>query len=527
MVYVIGDGFDTYSAASDAYAGAGAYGGWTSGVNNILRGDKARFGYGGSIIFSDLTKTGGPNHGTYFFTMAMNYTGTLGSPWGDGTSAVSFILKDSGTSQMSMYWGSGGSLFVYSGAFSTLLLTVPSAFLANSWDHWQVKCVIHPTAGEVHIRKNGSATDNWAITGVNTRAGTANNYANEIRIQGNNAADCYVDDVLIYTGTGNAPNDWVGDVRCYTVYPTLDTAQKQFTPVNVGTPQMILGVTTNSGTPVGLTAGEVKTSHPRFVTEGGTFTSVSVEFAATYTGNVKLGLYLMDGNTQGFGSDAATPSSSTSSSCLPGTLVAVSNAVTNPTTGANTFTFASTVGVLSKKYYCWALLGDATVASCLKVASSADRLTYTVPGGYAAGFPTQLATLGTWGLFANADFTAYTTLTVTNAGYVSENAQDGTTTYLQDSTVGHYDLYDMNDLNYTPVSVIGVNLKAHVAKTDAGARGFKIAGKSGATTFETAEFTPLTTFSPITTFYNTDPNTSATWTQAGVAALQIGPKLSS
>jgi hypothetical protein len=124
--------------------------------------------------------------------------------------------------------------------------------------------------------------------------------------------------------------------------------------------------------------------------------------------------------------------------------------------------------------------------------------------------------------------TAYTTLTATNAGLSSDEHEDGTSTYVSDSVVGHFDLYDLCDLFYTPVSIIGISVRAFVAKTDAGGRGYKTSGKSGATSFDTAEYAPLTTFSYSTpTFYNTDPNTGSAWSAAALNALQLGPKISS
>jgi len=412
-----------------------------------------------------------------------------------------------------VYFDSNGAIRLFRGD-GVLQAAWTAAYLAGRFDHFQIKLIIHGTTGEVHIRKNGASSDDFSLTGLDLTM-TANNQATRIRAQEGSgsfgAYTIYMDDVLIYSGDGDAPNDWVGDVRCIQLQPTHDTAQKDFAALALAT-SLALGTTTNNST-LAVTAGTLVTGERISTTQGGEFTTATVEFNAGFTGNAKLALYMADGDTQTFVTGAA-----------PGHLIAVSNAVVNPVINANTFTFPGAVPYMNGYVYQFVLLTD---ANCTVKANSSTAPTYNyiVPGGYASGFPTDLATLTT--PVTTTRMTAYTTLTASNAGHVNDRAQDALTTYVYDNVVGSFDLYNLMDPFYVPTSIVGVTLRARALKTDAGGRGMKIAGLSGATAFETNEFAIFTTAGPWGQFYHLDPNTGSPWTGAALSALQIGPKISS
>jgi hypothetical protein len=515
MTYFIGDGFDTYAAIADASANVGNGGcweftfGWTlSNVTRFATGQSLTGGTDGT----NLTKNGGPNSSTWFVTFAHMQTsalsGTGGTRW--------YTLSDGATAQVTIFIMSNGDIKFFRGNQSgTLIVTWTSAFVANSYDHYQFKIVIDPAAGSILVKKNRALSDttiDFIATSLNTRA-SANSYANGFAVGhlGGGFAE-FTDDLLVYDGAGSAPNDWVGDIRAIQMQPIFDTAQKQFTQNANGT-SLGFGTTTNTSTRA-IPAGAIQTGEIISATQGGTFTTATVEFNAGFTGNAKLALYFADGDTQGFVSNNK-----------PGTLIATSNVVTNPVLGTNTFTFASAIGIMKGYGYFFTLLTD---ANCTVKANSSMATCYSYPNppsSYADGFPASLATLTTGASVTR--MTAYTTLTATNTGLVSDFAEDGTTTYLSDSVVGHYDLSNISPLSYTPAAIIGATLRAFVAKSDASAKGFKIAGKSNATAFETAEYLPLTVFSSFQVFYPNDPATGAAWTPPGLNNLQIGPKVSS
>src|SRR5213075_3142075 len=75
------------------------------------------------------------------------------------------------------------------------------------------------------------------------------------------------------------------------------------------------------------------------------------------------------------------------------------------------------------------------------------------------------------------------TLTPTvSADYVNETLQDGTTSYVYDSTIGHADFYNIAPLAVTPATVIAVVTRGFVEKSDAGFRSGAVQLKSGGST---------------------------------------------
>jgi hypothetical protein len=114
----------------------------------------------------------------------------------------------------------------------------------------------------------------------------------------------------------------------------------------------------------------------------------------------------------------------------------------------------------------------------------------------------------------------------TNYEMVDEAQQDGTTTYVYDSTVGHADFYGIASISATPATVIATTARAYALKSDAGTRTLAVQVKSGATT--AASPTLVLTTSGWQWAWRTDttdPATGAAWTPAAVNTCQIGPKV--
>ena len=107
---------------------------------------------------------------------------------------------------------------------------------------------------------------------------------------------------------------------------------------------------------------------------------------------------------------------------------------------------------------------------------------------------------------------------------VQDTTQDGLTSYVYDSTVGHADFYDLTDLPFVPVSsIIGLVTRGYVEKSDAGLRQVQLQLKSGATTVQSTTLTLATSFQYTSRVDIVDPATSAAWTAAAVNAVQVGP----
>ena len=112
-----------------------------------------------------------------------------------------------------------------------------------------------------------------------------------------------------------------------------------------------------------------------------------------------------------------------------------------------------------------------------------------------------------------------------NAAMVADTLTDGDTSYVQASTVGNYDLYDVGNLTPTSATISAVNHLVWARKTDAATRAINLTTKSGSTTTDSANTTLSASYVGYSKIYDTDPNTAAAWTVSGVNALQIGQKI--
>lgn len=110
-----------------------------------------------------------------------------------------------------------------------------------------------------------------------------------------------------------------------------------------------------------------------------------------------------------------------------------------------------------------------------------------------------------------------------NYSRVNEAVTD-TTTYVQGSTAGQKDLYDLGDLPSDIDTIHQVTLFSGATKTDATAgRATKTNIKSGATTDSSSNLVlTQTTYNRNEKVHTTDPNTGSAWTAANVNAAQVG-----
>jgi hypothetical protein len=131
-------------------------------------------------------------------------------------------------------------------------------------------------------------------------------------------------------------------------------------------------------------------------------------------------------------------------------------------------------------------------------------------------------------LMPNAD-TATKAMTAstgtTNYSMVNELKENGDTNYVFGSVAGNVDLYAITPLAAVPAAIVAVATKNFMRKSDTGARTATTEINSGGLIQDQATINLATTYQWQTVYFPTDPNTGATWTFAGVNALQIGPKV--
>jgi hypothetical protein len=388
---------------------------------------------------------------------------------------------------------SDGAILLTSGAFSgTTLATYTGAVSAqNTWFAFEIEVVINNTTGSMTVRKNGNTSNDFTLGSLNTRGGTANNYANRLTInQQVSINNQLLDDLLWRSDAASVP--WVGDVRCYTRMPASDAAV-QFSR-NPATPTIITEAANSS---TSIVVGTAYYSRSVTVPYDGTIGSLALQMSAGYTGNMKCTL---------FGSIAGRP----------GAVLGSAMTISNPITGANTFTFSTPVVVSKGQTVFVGVCSDTAAASALASFTGGNGFTNT--GTYAA-FPVANPATG-----AGNGPQATLTLTVgSNATLVNEAQQDGATSYVYDANVGDADFYGIAAAAGTPASVIGVTTRGFVQKSDAGTRSGAVQLKSGGTTVASPTTALASSWGWLYRTDQTDPATGAAWTPTGVSNVTVGP----
>lgn len=109
---------------------------------------------------------------------------------------------------------------------------------------------------------------------------------------------------------------------------------------------------------------------------------------------------------------------------------------------------------------------------------------------------------------------------------VSELYADNDSSYVVDSTPGDIDLYQFGTISSPGGNPHGVQITAIADKDDAGTRSIRLLAKSGVTTVDNGADLPLTqnSYQAFQAIFETDPNTSAQWTAAGINAARFGEK---
>jgi hypothetical protein len=108
---------------------------------------------------------------------------------------------------------------------------------------------------------------------------------------------------------------------------------------------------------------------------------------------------------------------------------------------------------------------------------------------------------------------------------VVDEALASNSDYLSGSTVGDLDLLGLGNLSSTPDSIDELVVVGYAEKTDATARSIALGVKSGSTTTDGSDYSLSQTGGRHERVLATDPDTAAAWTESGVNALQLQPKV--
>lgn len=138
-----------------------------------------------------------------------------------------------------------------------------------------------------------------------------------------------------------------------------------------------------------------------------------------------------------------------------------------------------------------------------------ERITMLIPN--AAGDSTQFSRGG-------AD-------SGSNYGQIDEVPPNGSTDYVNDSTVGHLDLYNLPSVTVQTVSAVNVIVQAQ--NPDGGGGSINLPTKTGAGQSDGSAQNITSSWAYFNRLLNTDPADSGAWDQTKINALQIGIKVAS
>lgn len=141
-------------------------------------------------------------------------------------------FKDTTTEQLTLTVNSIGVILVRRGNYTgTLLAQTPPAMLnAAAWHYIEFKATINDTTGVLGVQLNGVVVLN--LTAQDTKA-SANASINVVELHGdgsNFGFQAYYDDFYLCDNTGTTNNNFLGDCRVDTLFPSAEGTYQAFTP---------------------------------------------------------------------------------------------------------------------------------------------------------------------------------------------------------------------------------------------------------------------------------------------------------
>lgn len=111
---------------------------------------------------------------------------------------------------------------------TVIATSLPNLFTFNFWNYLEVKVFVHDSTGFVQIRLNGQTYLN--ATTLDTKY-TGNNYINMVRVQpfaSTGAFNFKIDDMYLCDDTGSSNNNFLGECRVQTQFPSADGERNDF-----------------------------------------------------------------------------------------------------------------------------------------------------------------------------------------------------------------------------------------------------------------------------------------------------------
>lgn len=206
MTLLFCDGFDHYTTATDKWTQASSMGPSTSAK---------RFATGQGARATDLTSYMRKTLSTTYTTLIMGFAVKLTS----GFQACLIAAFASGSTTICrIRVNSSGQLFVENGSSTTIGAASAGTQMSSTRFHFiEWKVLFSTTVGTVVVKLDGVTIFN--LSGVNTGGANADTvYIGPLAGGGGSTED--YDDFWVCDTSGSVNNDFLGDMRVYTLYPS-------------------------------------------------------------------------------------------------------------------------------------------------------------------------------------------------------------------------------------------------------------------------------------------------------------------
>jgi hypothetical protein len=234
MAYIIADGFDFYTESLTAQAQLTNMGPWTATNYDmgIRDSTKTRFGVGRSLSWRDSAWVSKYFDNVIGNTIYISFSFYFDRAQDSSVTFFRIYLYDATGTQATVTFLANGTIQLRRGEpdSNVVVASFPSAFSSYAWQHFQIKVVIDDTNGSIAIRKNGSTTDTYSATGLNSKGSSTTTIRSMLFFQGWYYFQTYMDDLFVNDDSGPTNNTWPGDIRCYSLSPTSAGDTTEFTP---------------------------------------------------------------------------------------------------------------------------------------------------------------------------------------------------------------------------------------------------------------------------------------------------------
>lgn len=398
--------------------------------------------------------------------------------------------------------------------FALVSSSAPGIITDLSWYYLEIKI---DAASGVQVRVNGAV----AVTFSGSLSGTESGGTFNIVTLGSLGTNLQWIDDLYFCDSSTDPgpramNDYLGDKRVYTMFPTAN-ATVQFTPVADVT---YAHTGTNNGNNLTTSANLVylpRYVDTEYISTGTTRRDQSAIIAKQDSTLASITLRAVI-SVPGIHIRPVVYTEDPINVDQPLTLLAIGDETTGLAAGVNIVPFGSTAPTLTKGVKYWiGFVADAGFSTPRAYQGGWQSVASTYPAA-----PTTY----TW---ASATSVAHSiimdyTITTTNYGMVQEDDADAIS-YNSTGTLNDQDLFDVGPTLSSSAVIFAVQVTGSYRKDDANLRSIANLIKSDATQDQGADLALNADYKYASDVWVLNPDTTAEWTPAEVNAAKIGYKV--